>query len=196
MAKVVVSQFVSVDGVIEDPGGSEGSERGGWAFKFERGPAGDQFKVDEVMASDALLLGRVTYEGFAEAWPSRSGEFADKFNGMRKYVVSSSLDTADWSNSVIVRPDTLVDTVTKLKQEPGGDVLVNGSAQLVEALRAHDLVDEYRLMVFPTVLGAGKRLFAGAGEASTLRLVDSKPAGECLILIYAPARATDSQAAA
>jgi len=189
MAKIVVSQFVSVDGVIEDPGGSEGWDRGGWAFKFERGPEGDQFKLDEVMASDALLLGRVTYDGFAEAWPSRSGEFADKFNGMRKYVVSSSMDTADWSNSVVVKPDELVDTVTKLRQEPGGDVLVNGSAQLVEALRANDLVDEYRLMVFPTVLGAGKRLFADGSATSTLRLVDSKPAGECLILTYAPAQA-------
>ena len=188
MAKIVVSQFVSVDGVIEDPGGSESWDRGGWAFKFERGPEGDQFKLDEVMASDALLLGRVTYEGFAEAWPSRTGEFADKFNGMRKYVVSSSMDEAQWSNSVVVKPDELVDTVTKLRQEPGGDVLVNGSAQLVEALRAHDLVDEYRLMVFPTVLGAGKRLFAGDGDVSTLRLVDSKPAGQCLILVYEPAR--------
>jgi dihydrofolate reductase len=188
MAKIVVSQFVTVDGVIEDPGGSEGWDRGGWAFKFERGPEGDQFKLDEVMASDALLLGRVTYEGFAEAWPSRSGEFADKFNGMRKYVVSSSMDEAGWSNSVVVRPDELVDTVTRLRQEPGGDVLVNGSARLVEALRAHDLVDEYRLMVFPTVLGGGKRLFAEDGQVSTLRLVDAKPAGACQILTYEPAK--------
>jgi dihydrofolate reductase len=188
MGRIVVSQFITLDGVFEDPGGSEHFERGGWAFKFERGPEGDQFKLDEVMASDALLLGRVTYEGFAEAWPSRTGEFADKFNGMRKYVASSSMDEAQWSNSVVVKPDELVDTVTRLRQEPGGDVLVNGSAQLVEALRAHDLVDEYRLMVFPTVLGAGKRLFAGDGDVSTLRLVDSKPAGQCLILVYEPAR--------
>jgi dihydrofolate reductase len=188
MAKIVVSQFVSVDGVIEDPGGSESWDRGGWAFTFDRGPEGDKFKFDELMASDALLLGRVTYEGFAEAWPSRTDEFADKFNGMRKYVVSGSMDDAEWTNSVIVRPDDLVDTVTKLRQEPGGDVLVNGSAQLVEALRANDLVDEYRLMVFPTVLGAGTRMFAGDSDASTLRLVDTKPAGETLILTYEPAR--------
>jgi dihydrofolate reductase len=187
MAKIVVSQFVSVDGVIEDPGGSEAWDRGGWAFKYDRGPEGDQFKLDEVMASEALLLGRVTYEGFAEAWPSREGEFADKFNGMRKYVVSSSMESADWNNSVVVRPDELVATVSRLRDEPGGDVLVNGSARLVEALRANDLVDEYRLMVFPTVLGGGKRLFADDGEASALRLVDSKPAGECLILTYEPA---------
>jgi dihydrofolate reductase len=188
MAKIVVSQFVSVDGVMEDPGGSEGWDRGGWAFKYDRGPDGDQFKLDEVMASDALLLGRVTYEGFAEAWPSREGEFADKFNGMRKYVVSGSMASADWSNSVVVRPGDLVETVAKLREEQGGDVLVNGSAQLVEALRANDLVDEYRLMVFPTVLGGGKRLFTDEGDASGLRLVDSRPAGECLILIYEPAR--------
>jgi dihydrofolate reductase len=187
MAKIVVSQFVSVDGVIEDPGGSEGWERGGWAFKYERGPEGDQFKLDELMASDSLLLGRVTFEGFAEAWPSRSGEFADKFNGMRKYVVSSSLGAPEWSNSVVVRPDELVDAVTGLREAPGGDVLVNGSAQLVEALRVNDLVDEYRLMVFPIVLGAGKRLFSDAGDASALRLVSSAPAGECLILTYVPA---------
>jgi dihydrofolate reductase len=188
MAKIVVSQFVSVDGVFEDPGGSEGWDRGGWAFKYDRGAEGDQFKLDEVMASDALLLGRVTYEGFAEAWPSRDGEFADKFNGMRKYVVSGSMDGAEWNNSVVVRPDELVATVSRLREEPGGDVLVNGSAQLVEALRANDLVDEYRLMVFPTVLGSGKRLFEGGADASALRLADSKPAGDCLILIYEPAR--------
>ena len=188
MAKIVVSQFVSLDGVFEDPGGSEGWDRGGWAFKYERGPEGDQFKVDEVMASDALLLGRVTYEGFAEAWPSRSGEFADKFNGMRKYVVSTTLEEADWNNSIVVKPDALVDTVTKLRQEPGGDILVNGSAQLVQALRANDLVDEYRLMVFPTVLGGGKRLFADDGATTGLRLMDAKPAGETLILVYEPAK--------
>jgi dihydrofolate reductase len=188
MAKIVVSQFVSVDGVIEDPGGSEKWDRGGWAFKYERGPEGDQFKVDEVMASDALLLGRVTYEGFAEAWPSRSGEFADKFNGMRKYVVSTTMDAAEWNNSVVVKPDALIDTVTKLRQEPGGDILVNGSAQLVGALRANDLVDEYRLMVFPTVLGGGKRLFADDGATTGLRLMDAKPAGETLILVYEPAK--------
>ena len=189
MGRIVVTEFMSLDGVVEDPGGSEDFRYGGWSFEFQRGKEGDAFKLDETRNSKALLLGRVTYEGFAEAWPSREGEFADKFNGMRKYVVSSSMDTADWSNSVVVKPDELVETVTKLRQEPGGDVLVNGSAQLVEALRADDLVDEYRLMVFPTVLGAGKRLFADGSETSTLRLVDSKPAGECLILTYAPAQA-------
>ena len=140
------------------------------------------------MESDALLLGRVTYEGFAEAWPSREGEFADKFNGMRKYVVSSSMGDAEWSNSVVVKPDALVDTVTKLRQEPGGDVLVNGSGQLVKTLMEHDLVDEYRLMVFPLVLGSGKRLFADGVRKTQLRLAEATPVGPdgVVILIYRP----------
>ena len=186
MGKVVVSQFMSIDGVIEDPGGAEGFERGGWAFEYDRGPDGDKFKLDEVMAADALLLGRVTYEGFAAAWPSREGEFADKFNGMRKYVVSSTLSDPDWSNTVVIGDD-VVGEVAKIRAEPGGDVLVNGSAQLVQTLLENDLVDEWRLMVFPVVLAQGKRLFPSEGDTSSLKLVDSKPAGETLILTYEPA---------
>ena len=186
MGNVVVSEFVTVDGVMEDPGGAEGFERGGWAFQFDRGPEGDKFKLDEVMASDALLLGRVTFEGFAAAWPSRSGEFADKFNTMPKYVVSKTLGEPEWSNSTVIRGDVAA-AVAKLRQEPGGDILVNGSAQLVRELAEHDLVDEYRLMVFPVVLGRGKRLFLETSNATPVRLVDSKPAGECLILTYRPA---------
>ncbi len=185
MGKVVVSQFVSVDGVIEDPGGSEDWERGGWAFKFDRGDDGDQFKLDEVMASDALLLGRVTFEGFADAWPSREGEFADRFNNMPKYVVSRSMDDPKWNNSTVIR-DNVADEVAGLKEKFDGDILVNGSAQLVATLAENDLVDEYRMMVFPTVLGTGKRLFGDPGEAKPLKLVESKPAGETLILIYEP----------
>jgi dihydrofolate reductase len=188
MRRVIVSQFVTVDGVIEDPGGSESTEHGGWAFKYERGPEGDKFKLDEVMDSDALLLGRVTYQGFAEAWPSRSGDFADKFNNMPKYVVSTTLEEAEWNNSTLITED-VGQAVGELKRQPGGDILVNGSAQLVRALIENDLVDEYRLMVFPVVLGRGKRLFPGdAGKALGLKLADSKPAGECLILIYEPVR--------
>jgi dihydrofolate reductase len=186
VSKVVVSQFVTVDGVVEDPGGSEGFERGGWAFKFDRGPEGNKFKLDEVMASDALLLGRVTFEGFAEAWPSREGEFADKFNGMQKYVVSTTLEDPEWNNSTVIKGD-VAGEVSRLKQKPGGDILVNGSVQLVRSLMEHDLVDEYRLMVFPVVLGAGKRLFNETSDMSALRLVDTKPAGECVVLIYEPA---------
>ena len=187
MAKVVVSQFITLDGVVEDPGGSENHERGGWAFKFNRGPEGDKFKLDEVMASDALLLGRVTYEGFAEAWPSRSGDFADKFNDMRKYVVSATMENADWSNSTLIKDD-VAGEVAKLREEPGGDILVNGSVQLVQTLIENDLVDELRLMVFPVVLGTGKRLFTEASDSTPFRLADTKPAGETLVLIYEPAR--------
>jgi dihydrofolate reductase len=190
MGKIVVSQFITVDGVVEDPGGSEGFDRGGWAFKYKRGPEGDKFKLDEVMASDALLLGRVTYEGFAAAWPSRSDEagFADKFNSMPKYVVSTTLKDPSWNNSTVLDGD-LAEAVTKLKQQFDGDILVNGSVQLVRSLLERGLVDEYRLMVFPTVLGAGKRLFGDSAQAAALRLTESKPAGETLILIYEPAAA-------
>src|SRR3954471_12806837 len=158
MAKIVVSQFVSVDGVIEDPGGSESWDRGGWAFKYDRGPDGDQFKLDELMAADALLLGRVTYESFAEAWPSREGEFADKFNRMPKYVISSTLKKAHWNNSTILSGD-VTEEITKLKKKLNGNIVVHGSAQLVQGLVARDLIDELRLMVFPVILGSGKKLF-------------------------------------
>jgi dihydrofolate reductase len=187
MGKLVVSQFVSVDGVMEDPGGAEDFSRGGWAFKFARGDEGDRFKLDEVMGAQALLLGRVTYEGFAAAWPSREGEFADKFNNMPKYVVSTTLSDPDWSNTTVIGDDVAA-SVEKLKAEVDGDILVNGSAQLVEALVENDLVDEYRLMVFPTVLGTGKRLFGDPGEAKSLKLTRSQAVGDgVLILVYEPA---------
>ena len=182
MSRIVVSQFVTLDGVIEDPGGAEGFERGGWAFKFERGDEGDKFKLDEVMAADALLLGRVTYEGFAEAWPSREGEFADKFNGMQKYVVSSTLGEPEWNNSRVVG----LDEVGALRDADGGEILVGGSAQLVQALLDRGLVDELRLMVFPIVLGAGRRLFAETGAPKALALASVQPVGPdgVVILTY------------
>jgi dihydrofolate reductase len=193
VSKIVVSQFMTLDGVIEDPGGSEDTHRGGWAFKFDRGPEGDKFKLDEVMAADALLLGRVTFEGFAAAWPDRTDDvgFADKFNGMPKYVVSSTLEDPSWNNSTVITGDVAAE-IAKLKQEPGGDLLVNGSAQLVQTLMENDLVDEYRLMVFPVVLGEGKRLFGDMGEATSLRLADSKPVGDdgVVILTYEPVART------
>jgi dihydrofolate reductase len=192
MGKIVVSQFMTLDGVIEDPGGSEATDRGGWAFKFDRGPEGDKFKLDEVMAAEALLLGRVTFEGFAAAWPDRTDEvgFADKFNGMRKYVVSSTLEDPAWNNSTVIKGDVAAE-IAKLKQEPGGDILVNGSAQLVQTLTENDLVDEYRIMVFPIVLGEGKRLFGELGQATSLRLADSRPVGDdgVVILTYEPVAA-------
>ncbi|MDX6494345.1 MAG: hypothetical protein QOE17_331 [Gaiellales bacterium] len=188
MRRVVVSEFVTLDGVMEDPGGAEGFERGGWAFRYQRGAEGDRFKLDEVMDADAMLLGRVTYQGFAEAWPDRTDEagFADKMNSMPKYVVSNSLESADWNNSTVIRGDVAAE-IAALKQGPGGDLLVAGSCTLVETLRRHDLVDEYRLMVFPVLLGSGRKLFAD-GRLDSLRLVEAKPAGEVVILRLEPAR--------
>ena len=187
MRKLIVSEFVTVDGVTEDPGGAESFDRGGWAFQFDRGPEGDKFKLDELLESDALLLGRATYDGFAEAWPSRSGPFAERMNGMPKYVVSTTLQEPAWSNTSVIRGD-IAEAVSRLKQEPGQDILVAGSCTLVRTLMQHDLVDEFRLMVFPVVLGRGQRLFAEGGEITVLRLVESTPVGECLILTYEPAR--------
>jgi dihydrofolate reductase len=186
MAKLVVSQFMTLDGVVEDPGGAEDFERGGWALKFDRGAEGDKFKLDEVMASEALLLGRVTFQGFAQAWPSREGEFADKFNAMPKYVVSTTLRDPEWNNSTVIDSD-VAGAVSKLKQELHGDILVNGSVQLVRTLVDQGLVDEYRLMVFPTLLGAGKRLFGETNAAASVRLAHSQPAGETVILTFAAA---------
>jgi dihydrofolate reductase len=186
MGRIVVTEFVSLDGVMEDPGGAEGYKHGGWTFEFSRGDEGDKFKLDEALSSEALLLGRVTYEGFADAWPSREGEFADKFNTMPKYVVSSTLEEPEWNNSTVLKGD-LAEEVAKLKQEQDGDIVVHGSAQLVQALVEHDLVDELRLMVFPVVLGSGKRLFGDTSDKKRLRLVDSKTVGDGVaILTYAP----------
>ena len=187
MGRIVVTEFVSLDGVMEDPGGAEDFKHGGWTFEIARGEEGDKFKLDETANSDALLLGRVTYEGFAEAWPSREGDFADKFNTMPKYVVSSTLDNPSWNNSTVLKGD-VVEEVSKLKKQHDGDVVVHGSAQLAQALLEHDLVDELRLMVFPVVLGSGKRLFGDASDKKRLRLADSKTVGEGVtILVYQPA---------
>jgi dihydrofolate reductase len=187
VGRIVVTEFVSLDGVVEDPGGSEHFERGGWAFETDRGPEGNRFKLDETMASEALLLGRVTYEGFAASWPSRDGEFADKFNTMPKYVVSSTLQDPEWNNTTVLRGD-VVEEAAKLRQGIDGDVVVHGSARLMQTLLDHDLVDELRLMVFPVVLGAGKRLFGHANAKKPLRLADSKTVGDGVaILIYHPA---------
>src|SRR5829696_1353318 len=188
MGRIVVTEFVSLDGVVEDPGGSEDFKYGGWSFEFDRGAEGNAFKLDETRASSALLLGRVTYEGFAEAWPSRDGEFADMFNSMPKYVVSSTLEQPEWTNTTVLDADDLEAAVARLKQESDGDVVVHGSVQLAQALIERDLVDELRLMVFPVVLGTGKRLFGDPGEKKTLRLVESKAVGDGVaILTYAPA---------
>ncbi|CAN5346757.1 dihydrofolate reductase family protein [soil metagenome] len=187
MGRIVVTEFVSLDGVIEAPGGGEDFKHGGWSFEVDRGDEGDKFKLDETLSSEALLLGRVTYEGFAKAWPSREGEFADKFNSMPKYVVSSSLAQPEWNNSTVLRGD-VAEAVAKVKQEQDGDIVVHGSARLVQTLIEQDLVDEFRLMVFPVVLGSGKRLFGETSDKKPLRLVDSKMVGDGVaILIYEPA---------
>jgi dihydrofolate reductase len=183
MGKIVVTEFISLDGVIEAPGGGEDYEHQGWTFEVDRGAEGDKFKLDEAFASEALLLGRTTYEGFAAAWPTMEGEFADKFNGMPKYVVSATLSEPTWNNTTVLSGD-LVEQVTKLKQDVEGEIVVHGSAQLTQGLIEHDLVDELRLMVFPVVLGSGKRLF-GASAKKPLRLTSSQTVGDGIaILVY------------
>jgi dihydrofolate reductase len=187
VGRIVVTEFVSLDGVMEAPGGGESYRHGGWSFEINRGDEGDKFKLDETLSSEALLLGRVTYEGFAKAWPSRDGEFADKFNNMPKYVVSSTLQDPEWNNSTVLRGD-VAEEVAKLRQAQDGDIVVHGSARLVQTLVEHDLVDEFRLMVFPVVLGSGKRVFGETSDKKPLRLVSSKVVGDGVaILVYEPA---------
>jgi len=176
MGDLVVTEFITLDGVMQDPGGAEkaGFPRGGWAFEFDRGPDGDTFKLDELMAADVQLLGRVTYEGFAAAWPTmEAGDFGVKMNEMPKVVVSTTLETADWQNSTIARGD-LAGLVARLKSEYDGDILVAGSCALVQSLLAEDLVDRIHLMVFPVVLGEGKRLFADGGPKQVFELIASE----------------------
>jgi dihydrofolate reductase len=190
MRKIAITEFISVDGVIEDPGGSEDYAHGGWSFNYSH-PEGMKFKLDEVNDFDAFLLGRVTYEGFAAAWPGRKDEqgFADRINSMPKYVVSESLASADWNNSHIIKGDVAAE-VAKLKEGSGGDIMVAGSRTLSRFLIEHDLIDEYRLMMHPVLLGSGKRLFADdLAETRPLKLTHCQqlPTGT-LILKYEPAR--------
>jgi dihydrofolate reductase len=185
MGRIVVTEFVSLDGVMEAPGGEE-FKYPGWSFEFDRGEEGNQFKLDETLESEALLLGRRTYEGFAGAWPSRKGDFADKFNSMPKYVVSSTLQDPEWNNTTVLKGDA-VEEVRKLKEELDGDIYVHGSRQLAQTLIESDLVDELHLMVFPVVLGTGKRLFGETSDKKPLRLVESRTVGDGVaILVYRP----------
>jgi dihydrofolate reductase len=191
MGRIVVTEFTSLDGVVEDPGGAEDYRHSGCSFEISRGEEGDQFKLDEALASEALLLGRITYEGFADAWPSREGEFADKFNEMPKYVVSTTLQDPDWNNSTVIQGDVPKE-VARLKDEIDGDIVVHGSPTLVQTLIDNDLVDELRLMVFPVVLGSGKRLFGDTSDKKPLRLADSRVVGDGVsIQIYEPASVAD-----
>ena len=184
MGKLVVTEFVSLDGVMEDPGGAEGYEQGGWTFKFDRGADGDKFKLDELVAADAQLLGRRTYEGFAKAWPSIEDEagFADKMNSMPKFVVSKTLKSAEWNNSTVLDGDLVTD-VGGLKERFAGNILVAGSRQLVQGLLRHDLVDELRLMVFPVTLGSGKRLFEEGSDLRRFELVETAQLAEVAVLL-------------
>jgi dihydrofolate reductase len=187
MGRIVVTEYISVDGVVEAPSGTEAFERVGWTDDFSRGPEGDAFKVDETMVSDALLLGRRTYDEFARVWPKVPGEFADKFNTMPKYVVSSTLESPEWSNTTVLRGN-VVDEVTKLKDRYDRDIVVHGSPQLAQTLIEHDLVDELRLMTYPVIVGAGKRLFAETSGKKNLRLVETRTFGDGVtVLVYRPA---------
>ena len=176
MGALVVTEFVSIDGVFEDPGGAEGYEHGGWTFEYDRGEEGDQFKLDELTQAEVQLLGRVTYQGFAAAWPSREGPFADKLNNDPKYVVSTTLTNPSWQNTTVIADD-VVERIGQLKSEVAGDILVAGSGTLVRTLLGADLVDELRLMVFPTILGRGKRLFGDGIDRLRLQLAQTRVVG-------------------
>lgn len=184
MGRIVITEFISLDGVIEDPGGSEDYRHGGWTFEIDRGAEGDKFKLDELNEAEAQLLGRVTYEGFAAAWPKMEDEagFAEKMNSMPKYVVSSTLERADWQNTTILSGDP-AESVAALKDEVDGVILVAGSATLVKSLIENDLVDELRLMVFPVLLGQGKRLFPEGDAKRPLKLVEAKTVGDGISLV-------------
>ena len=191
MGKIVISENVSLDGVIEDPTGAEGLSVGGWFWETERGEDGERFTLDKALGTEALLLGRRTYEFFAATWPSRSGELADRLNGLPKYVVSSTLEDPDWNNSTVLKSDA-VDEVSKLKQELNGEIVVVASFQLLRTLMEHDLVDELRLTVYPVVLGAGERLFGETSDKRPMRLLNTRTVGDGIaILTYEPVRGAE-----
>ena len=190
MGKLVISEFISVDGIIEDPGGSEGTPQGGWSFRHPA-PGSEAFKLDELKAGDALLLGRVTYDGFAAAWPAMeetTGDFGPRMNSMPKFVVSTTLTEAAWRNSTIISGDVPIQ-VAKLKEQYDGDILVYGSATLVDTLRQNGLIDEYRLMIHPVLVGSGKRLFREGAVPGDLTLVESHSVGpDVIVLTYRQAQ--------
>jgi dihydrofolate reductase len=192
MARIVVTEFVSLDGVMQAPGG-EDFKYPGWTFEFDRGDDGNQFKLDETMEADALLLGRITYESFAGAWPSRDGEFADKFNTMPKFVVSSTLDDPEWNNTTVLKGDAAQEAA-KLKDEFDGVIQVPGSLRLVQALMEADLVDQLNLMVFPVALGTGRRLFAEMDERKDWALTEAKPVGPDGVIVLTYERDRDREA--
>jgi dihydrofolate reductase len=189
MGKIVVSDNVSLDGVIQDPAGDQGFSRGGWVGLIKDHPGAGQLALDEALRSEALLLGRRSYEWFAARWPARSGELADRLNSMPKYVVSSTLEDPGWKNSTVLHGDA-VNEVSRLKQELNGEVVVLASFQLVRTLMEHDLVDELRMKVYPVVLGAGERLFGETSDTKPMRLVDTRTVDDDVaVLTYERVRA-------
>ena len=189
---VIVIEFMSVDGVVQDPDGAEGTERGGWAFRYGPAPvAGDKFKLGKLLDTGALLLGRKTWEHFARLWPTRSDDFSNKMNNMTKLVASRSLDRVDaWNNSSLIGAD-VIDEVANRKLTQ--DLVVTGSTSLVHSLMAQDLVDEYRLLIFPTVLGQGTRLFEDETAPVDLDLVSVEPVGPAVLAVYRRATATEEE---
>jgi dihydrofolate reductase len=184
MGRIVVTEFVSLDGVMQAPGG-EDFKYPGWSFAFDRGDDGNQFKLDETLETDVLLIGRVTYESFAGAWPSREGPFAEKFNSMPKFVVSSTLEDPEWNNTTVLAGDA-AEEASKLRERIDGIIQVPGSLRLVQTLLENHLVDELHLMVFPVLLGTGRKLFGETSESSNWRLTEVRPVGPdgVLVLIY------------
>jgi dihydrofolate reductase len=184
-ARIVVTEFVSLDGVMEAPGGEPGFKYPNWTFEFDRGDDGNQFKLDETRQADALLLGRRTYESFAGAWPQREGEFAEKLNAMPKFVVSTTLEDPEWNNTTVLDGRDAVAEVRRLKQDFDGELQVPGSHQLVQELIASDLVDQVNLMVFPVILGTGRKAFDETPERRMLRLKEAKVVGDGVaVLVY------------
>ena len=184
MGKIIVSDNMSLDGVIQDPAGDEGFDRGGWVGLIKDRPELARLALEEALGSDAMLMGRRTYEWFASRWPSRTGELADRLNGMPKFVVSSTLEGPTWTNTTVLTGD-VVDAVSRLKREVGGDIVVPASFRLVRVLLQHDFVDELRLKIFPIVLGAGDRLFREVGATTAMRLVDVRTLdGDTAYLTY------------
>jgi dihydrofolate reductase len=190
MGKIVFSENVSLDGVVQDPSGDEGLRVGGWIGRVgDRGrEEAAEVLLDEALGAEALLFGRRSYEFFAARWPSRSGDLAERMNGLPKYIVSSTLEDPDWNNSTVLKGD-LVDEVLKLKQELDGEIVVYASFQLLRTLMEHDLVDELRLMIYPVVLGAGERLFGETSDEKPMRLLDTRTvAGDLAYVTYEPVR--------
>jgi dihydrofolate reductase len=190
MGRIVVTEFLSLDGIFEDPGGTEGYEHGGWTFEYDRGEEGDKFKMEELIDAQVQLLGRKTYEGFAEAWPSRQGDFADKINRGRKVLVSTTLRDPTWENTTVISQN-VVEELRKLRAETEGNILVAGSGTLAKTLLDNDLVDELRLMVFPTILGRGKRFFPEGIDRIKLKATEDRRVGPDGIRVQVFERAAD-----